>query len=220
MNTADLMLRVDKLIQLAIETVEALRSVAVNDVELLHQFRTGGLSFLRDVFGSDHTFSQGFANAIYKPDSDTTSTRRARGILEAAREEIDKGWIFNFKGLISADIFKDFFAMAEYLLEKGYKDAAAVMLGGTLEEHLRLLCAKYSISTTQANNNGVVKNKMAEQMNAELYSANIYNLTDSKQITAWLDIRNKSAHAEYTAYNKAQVEGMNEGVIEFVSRVV
>jgi hypothetical protein len=35
--------------------------------------------------------------------------------------------------------------MAQHLLEQNYKDAAAVMVGGVLEEHLRQLCIAASV---------------------------------------------------------------------------
>ena len=53
----------------------------------------------------------------------------------------------NIDELIHADIFTGFLEMGYYLLEEGYKDPAAVLAGGTLEEHLRKLCQKNNIET-------------------------------------------------------------------------
>jgi hypothetical protein len=47
----------------------------------------------------------------------------------------------------------------------------------------------------------------------------VYNLLDQKQVTAWLDFRNKAAHGEYKAYTAEQVKLMNQGVVNFITRV-
>jgi len=40
-----------------------------------------------------------------------------------------------------------------------------------------------------------------------------------KQITTWLDLRNKAAHGNYTEYSKKQVTLMLQGVLDFMNRV-
>lgn len=220
MKISDLKTRVDTLIQLADNAVEALKTGASGHVELLHQFRSGGFSFLKSAFGKEHTFYEAFQSRVYKPEDHIVSTKEAKGVLMAAKEEIDNGWLFELKTIVSAEIFDDFFEMANYLLSGGFKDAAAVMIGGILEGHLRQLCSKNGIHLTYVNPKGETKNKMADQMNNELYAAKVYNLTDQKQVVAWLDIRNKSAHGEYGAYTKEQVVNMLAGVINFTTRIV
>jgi flagellar biosynthesis chaperone FliJ len=61
--------------------------------------------------------------------------------------------------------------------------------------------------------------KKAEQLNADLVKAEIYSKLDQKAVTTWLDLRNKAAHGKYDEYEARQVEIMNQGVIEFISRV-
>jgi hypothetical protein len=54
-------------------------------------------------------------------------------------------------------------------------------------------------------------------MNADLAKAGVYNLAKQKQITAWADLRNKSAHGEWGAYSAADTEDMIKGVERFVA---
>jgi len=75
-------------------------------------------------------------------------------------------------------------------LENGYKDAAAVIAGSTLEAHLKKLCTKHSLSTTYQNNKAEVKEQAAETMNEDLARAGIYLPTQKKVNTANLAIRN------------------------------
>jgi hypothetical protein len=135
-------------------------------------------------------------------------------VVEAMRDEIAGDWLFTLKGLIAAEVFADFLEMAEYLLEQGYKDAAAVIAGSTLEEHLRQLCHKHGIKTDEGG-----RPKKAERLNADLVGANVYSKLDQKNVTAWLDLRNKAAHGHYTEYNQDQVRGMIAGATEFMARV-
>jgi hypothetical protein len=114
--------------------------------------------------------------------------------------------------------FVDFSEM-DFLLSSGYKDAAAVKCGGTLETHLRKLCVKNGIETffTPASG-GEAQPKRAERLNADLASINLYNKLYQKNVTSWLDLRNKAAHEEYHEYNEEQVSLMIQGVREFMTR--
>ena len=87
--------------------------------------------------------------------------------------------------------------MSTYLLEEGYKDPSAVLTGSVLEEHIRKLCEKNNISIFQG-----IKPIKADALNAELVKANIYSKLDQKNVTAWLDLRNKAAHGKYNEYSK------------------
>lgn len=137
-----------------------------------------------------------------------------RGILKALRSDYEAGRLQSVIELVHADIFSDFFDMAGYLLEQGYKDPAAVITGSVLEEQLRKLCNKHSISAVKPDGSP----KKADTLNAELAAADIYSKLDQKSVTAWLDLRNKGAHGKYSEYTKEQVELMLQGVRDFASR--
>lgn len=84
------------------------------------------------------------------------------------------GWIHTVKGIVAAEIFSDFLEMASHLLDQGYKDPAAVMVGGVLEEHLRQLCVKNQIDVDIIQQGATVPKK-ADTLNAELAKAGIYS---------------------------------------------
>jgi hypothetical protein len=136
------------------------------------------------------------------------------GSLKALRRDYDEGYLSSVQGLIRAELFADFLEMAEHLLEQGYKDPAAVLVGGVLEEHLRVLCIARSISISISG-----RPKRADAMNNELGAAEAYNKLDQKSVTAWLDLRNKAAHGEFGQYTSDQVATMLSGVREFAARV-
>ena len=220
MNVHDFKTRIDELIILSKEVLNTQRegtdysNASVNAL-LFNQMRSGTLSFLKNLFEEGHPFYKEFNRKV---ESSTPShTVIAIGILMAVKQEIDGGWIFTMKGLVSAEIFSDFLEMADHLLHEGYKDPSAVMIGSVLEEHLRQLCIRNGIPT-EADKGGKSIPKKADLLNTELASLNIYNKLDQKTITAWLDLRNKAAHGKYEEYSKEQVVLMYSGVSNFISR--
>lgn len=104
--------------------------------------------------------------------------------------------------------------MAEYLLQQGYKDAAAVIVDSVLEEHLRKLSQKHGIPVVHGGSGP----KKADTLNSDLAGANVYSKLDQKSVTAWLDLRNNAAHGKYDQYTKEQVALTLEAVRNFVAR--
>ena len=221
MHLEDLIQRVDQLIQSADEVIQTEKSYDyiagsyVNE-ELFHAFRSASLSFLSMTFGKDHTHYDEFNSQV--TDSTPHYAKIGRGILSAAREELAGGWLTTTKGLVSAEIFSDFLEMAQHLLDEGYKDPAAVMAGSVLEEHLRQLCQKHGIST-EITKQGRPQPKKADALNAELVKKKVYNQLDQKQVTTWLDFRNKAAHGKYQEYKKEQVSLMLQSLSDFMVRI-
>ncbi len=183
--------------------------------ELFNEFRSASLSFLKNTFGVEHPFYIEFKN--HSSRSIPGDAEVGRGILKAAKQEIDRGWIFTVKELISAEIFSDFFEMSEYLLEEGYKDPAAVIIGSVLEEYLRQLCSKNSIEVESIKDGKTIPIK-SDFLNSELAKLKVYNKLDQKSVTSWLDLRNKAAHGKFNEYTKEQVSLMYAGVTNFITR--
>jgi hypothetical protein len=103
--------------------------------------------------------------------------------------------------------------MARHLNNSGYKDSSAVLAGSTLESHLRKLALKNSIEVEKDD-----RPIKANKLNADLTKADIYGLLDQKNITAWLDLRNKAAHGNYEEYTKEQVDLLIAGIQDFITR--
>jgi len=139
------------------------------------------------------------------------------GIVQSLHADLQAGYLSSVSELIHGEVFADFLEMADYLRGEGYKDAAAVIAGGTLEAHLRQLCAKNGIDTEVTTAKGT-KAKSADQMNTDLSRNSIYSKLDQKNVTAWLDLRNKAAHARYDEYTAEQVSLLVAGVRDFITR--
>jgi len=139
------------------------------------------------------------------------------GVVGALRADVEAGYVKSAGELLRGDLFADFLEMAQHLLDEGYKDAAAVIAGSSLEAHLRQLCAKAGIDTETQGSTGS-RPKKAETMNADLTKAGVYSKLEQKSVTAWLGLRNSAAHGDYDDYTGDQVALMVSGIRNFITR--
>jgi hypothetical protein len=140
--------------------------------------------------------------------------RHIVGVVESVRVDVAAGFLGDLATLIHGEVFSDFLEMAQHLLEEKYKDAAAVIAGSSLEAQLRQLCARNDVAFTDTNG----RPKKADQLNADLTRASIYSKLDQKNVTAWLDLRNKAAHGHYGDYEAQQVGLAIAGIRDFIVR--
>ena len=140
--------------------------------------------------------------------------RHIVGVVESVRIDVAAGFLGDLTSLIHGELFGDFLEMAQHLLDEKYKDAAAVIAGSSLEAQLRQLCAKNGIASSDSSG----RPKKAEQMNSDLAGANVYSKLDQKNVTAWLDLRNKAAHGRYAEYGAQQVGITISAIRDFITR--
>ena len=167
---------------------------------------------LRRLAPPGSSYIESAADALEHP-GDARWASTLEGILKALRSDYEAGYLQSVHELLHASVFADFLEMADHLLNEGYKDPAAVLAGGVLEEHLRKLCEKNGIDTESAGSP-----KKADMLNSQLTKAGAYEKLDQKNVTAWLDLRNKAAHAKYEEYAKEQVALMTQGVRDLLTR--
>ncbi len=142
--------------------------------------------------------------------------RQLVGVLASLRADTARGYLRSQRELLYAEIFGDFLEMAQHLLDEGYKDAAVVIAGSSLEAHLRQLCQKSGIPTDVKSGGGVPAKK-ADRLNADLAGGPVYSKLDQKNVTAWLDLRNKAAHGLFDQYSGPQVGLLIAGVRDFIT---
>lgn len=132
------------------------------------------------------------------------------GILRTLRGEYAEGILTTIQERVRSEVFSDFLEMAEHLLEDGYKDAAAMYVGGVLEQHLRKLCDKHGVTLPDR--------ATIDPMNQGLAKQNVYGKNEKMQVTAWAAIRNSAAHGDYLKYDVPQVKLMIAGIRGFLDK--
>ena len=139
------------------------------------------------------------------------------GVIGALRSDVQGGYTQSASEIIHANLFSDFLDMGDYLLSEGYKDPAAVIIGGVLETHLKQLAIKSGIDIIRHQPGKPDIPKKADTLNQEL-GKTTYGMLQQKTVTAWLDLRNKAAHAQYTEYDEDEVRHFSQGLKDFITK--
>ncbi len=182
-----------------------------------HNLITRSTAAIERASGRDSAYSRQVQEILARKTYDFDKLSMIIGVVESLAADIQAGYLSSASELIHGEIFSDFLEMADHLLDEGYKDAAAVIAGSALEAHIRQLCIKNSIPIEVSTPKGI-QPKKADSMNSDLGSAGAISKLDQKDVTAWLDLRNKAAHGRYSEYTKDQVALMIAGVRDFITR--
>jgi len=181
------------------------------------RFRAQSLSFIESLNGTSHPNYSEFEMASRF--NYASNVRNCMELLHGIKQDIENDYyLSSIRGLVSAEIFSDYLEMAEYLLSENYYTPAAVIIGSTLEEHLRGLCQKKSLPINFIDSRGKTQLKAASDLNNTLYKATMYNKVDQSLVDGWIKIRNAAAHGNHSEYTKEQVTTMLSGVKDFVGR--
>ena len=132
------------------------------------------------------------------------------GILEAARQDFTAGAFDDVRRLVRADLLDDFLSQAEELLASGFSEASVTLGGAILEDTLRKLCDKHSITRpTKTTIDG---------LNTLLVKAQVYDGLVQKRITGLGHLRNDADHGRSLGTVKpADAEDMLKWLRRFVT---
>jgi hypothetical protein len=103
----------------------------LEDKELAKQWGLSCLNLIERVFTRNSVHFEKF-NEVFKDVDGVGSFLEAFGMLKAAKDDYEKGFLFNTRVLIRAEVFGDLLEQAEYLFGGGYYQPAAVLAGAVL----------------------------------------------------------------------------------------
>lgn len=114
--------------------------------EKAFQWRLNCLQIIENSYGKNNHYYLDFErNSIHDRSIHYDYVKNSLGILKAAKDDYENGYLFNARTLIEAEIFDDLLEQSEELLKKAYFQAAAIIAGCVLEDSLRKLCDRNSI---------------------------------------------------------------------------
>ena len=142
---------------------------------------------------------------------------RIMGVVKALFDDLNKGYLNELVEIVHAELFADLLEQAKYLLNEGYKDAAAVISGSILEQHFRKLCSKNNLELNKTKNERSIPKSM-DELKQDLAREKIISSNDINLVTGWIQIRNKAAHGHYDTYNLKDIELMIQGIGHIVSK--
>lgn len=178
------------------------------DFEAFSEWQTQSSTYLSNLLGPDSVYVQKFNTQVDGAYPGHVS--KGKGILRGVREDIEGGYLRKIEALVSADIFSDFLDMAEYLLEEGYKDPAASLIGAVLENGLRKICTNRGIT--------VKSTEKISTLNQKLANGNVYSRLTQRKLEVWNTVRNNADHGDFNQYTAQDVKDMHKGVREFLEQ--
>lgn len=109
------------------------------------------------------------------------------GGLESVQYALTTGMLVRIENLVAGEVFQDMLEQADYLFEKKYDVAAAVVARGVLEEHLRRWC-QFSDFTPASN--------VINEYNVALHKGppSKYDKAVMHHVTAMAAVGNEAAH--------------------------
>lgn len=207
--------RVEELIDLGKRVKASIRQTSRRpDYGLYTQWVTSSDNFLSAALGQDSPHYETFTGVVTRswegwPDK----VDPCLGVLRAARDDIESGWVGRRDLLLTADAFGSLLEQADYLLEQGFKNPAAMLAGAVLESTLRKMCEVRDIPTDKKDKISTLNDKLAKHHKPPAYSS-MYH----KHIIGWADLRNNADHGHFGEYEPEHVRAMITGVREFAAR--
>ena len=167
-----------------------------------YRFRTESMNLVRRSCGEDSDHYRELKRLAETKETSTNSYYFVHcfGVIEAAQRDFEAGILFDIRALITAEVLGDFIEQAEALLEARYHVPAASLAGAVLEDTLRKLCEKHSIT--------IPATTKIDRLNAELAREGVYDKLVQKRITALADIRNNADHGHFDKFANSDVEDM------------
>jgi hypothetical protein len=213
LDTATILAQIDDLLG---HFDEAKRAAQYDDFsgglpdEELTAIATRLLAGIKRLSGADSEYTR---RALALEGHEAYLVQQLGGILHGFRGDVEAGYTSSLVELVHAEVFADFLEMASELQRSGFKDAAAVIAGSTLEEHLRKLAAKAQLPTTGSKGEPLKASRLNDALKGP-----VYNPLQHRAVQGWLDIRNAAAHGHYGEYEHQQVAALIQGVTDFMSR--
>lgn len=169
------------------------------DIAALEAWETACLHIVDLTFDEDSIYYEKLSDSF---DDTNLEAQKNCGIaiMESAREEIEKGFLYEIKHLLVVDLFDSVLEQAEHLLENEFKDAAAILGRVIIENSLKAIAVKNKIELPE-------KIKLAELntllWKQEIYTKNIWRITQGH-----IDTGNFAAHGDFGKYDRKSVEDM------------
>ena len=129
------------------------------------------------------------------------------GLLMSAQQEWESGLMRRIEYIVSAETFDDFIDHAENYHKGNKKIESAVLASAVLEDTVKKICLKNSIST---------KGQSLESLIDELSKAGAITPVKAKRIKAFAGVRNHALHAEFDDFDIKDVGEMIKGIRELI----
>jgi len=162
------------------------------------RWQTSCLHILEKIFGAKSIYFTKFNTTLRY--ADESQLLWGLELMEGAKEEVEKGFLYKIERLISVDLFDSIIEQAEYLLKSGFKDVAAVLGRVVTENTLKDIAKREGITVPE-------KIKLSD-LNQLLWKEGVYAKNVWRSIQAQIDLGNDAAHGHFDKYDAKSVGNM------------
>jgi hypothetical protein len=184
------------------------------NVQLIDETTFGSIAFINLIYHEDHEFIKQIKNAR---DTFLRGNRgnfygqnllwTIKGILETVKYEIAHDMLGSLENQAKGEILGDFISLSRSLLSEGFKDSAAVLACGALEDCLK----------KHALNNGLnVSEKDLSEVINSLKSKGVIKGAQAGVVQSYVQLRNKAFHAQFDKIEPPEVASLISFVEQFL----
>lgn len=199
---ASLMKRFDELDKYGYECAGSFSKFAprtLGDDAKLARWQTACLHLIERTFGEESTYYKSLRQAFNYPNPNAHITHGIE-IMRGAREEIEKGFLYKIEHLIAADMFDTVLEQAQYLLDAGLKDVAAILGRVVIERSLKEIAKRENIEFDEKVKLSTLNDIFFKK---EVYAKNIWRINQGH-----IDVGNYAAHGDFDKYDEQAVKDM------------
>jgi hypothetical protein len=128
------------------------------------------------------------------------------GVLYSLRDDLESGALGDVRGVLRREVMLDLLDRAEEHYERGYGDAAGILLVTILEDQLRGLCALNDLPATRS----------IDMMSAQLCKAGLLPRDTCARVQHWGEIGMRVVQHAGAAVARAEVAELLDGVARFL----
>lgn len=186
----------------------------IRDPVRFTKWTTSCLNLLDKLSITTNRFVSEFEDWAKRSHGKSVNLGAALGVMKAAFEEYTRGLAIDYHLAVASAVFGSLLSEAEYLLDKGYHRAAAVLIGASLEEALKVRARAIPIEIGEKETLVPVIHKLKAP------GVNILTEMQSKRLEAIARLRNDAAHGGAFDYKKNEVQEAFQEVQTLLQRLL
>ncbi|MFA0964403.1 hypothetical protein AB9P05_21535 [Roseivirga sp. BDSF3-8] len=186
----------------------------IEDVVSFTRWSTSCLNILDKLSVSTNRFVKQFEIWVIGGPGQKMNIGAALGILKSAKDEYSLGLAIDYHLSVSAAVFSGLLDEADYLIQKKYLRAAAVLIGASLEEGLKTRAKSELIEIGQRDTLNPLIHKLKSP------EIGVLTAFEATELEAVAKMRNDAAHGGEFEYSKNQVEEVHKKVTAVLQKLL
>ncbi|MFI5186271.1 MAG: hypothetical protein ACHQF0_06075 [Chitinophagales bacterium] len=184
------------------------------EFQLIDETTFGSIAFISRIYNEDHEFvkqiktaREAFLRGNRGRFFAQSLIWTIKGILETIKFEIKNDMLGSIESLAKGEILGDFISLSKSLLSERYKDSAAVLACGALEDSLKKFAARNDLN---------VEDKELSSVISSLKAKGLVKGAQSGVIQSYVQLRNKAFHAQFDKIDSPEVASLISFVEQFL----